>query len=190
MQDWISPSIQLEKWEIHLSLGEGVSPGEKQQIAQSLSHGSLMGFMVWQKRNGTELKCSYWYFYMEKRKWDVNSISVIQFSCEIKRKARIWEIWKLQLQDKWYLKGSYLIWLNWSSNVTREMHCLQVFQGLVCASQAVLTPNLGRDVRGHRLGGGSGWEESWVMLRGGSMFCPVALDAGLLGLPEVFRVHT
>lgn len=127
---------------------------------------------------------------MEKRKWDVNSISVIQFSCEIKRKARIWEIWKLQLQDKWYLKGSYLIWLNWSSNVTREMHCLQVFQGLVCASQAVLTPNLGRDVRGHRLGGGLGWEESWVLLRGGSMFYPVALDAGLLGLHEVFRVHS
>lgn len=65
---------------------------------------------------------------MEKRKWDVNSISVIQFSCEIKRKARIWEIWKLQLQDKWYLKGSYLIWLNFSSNVIIEMHYSQVFQ--------------------------------------------------------------
>lgn len=96
--------------------------------SQSLSHGTPMGFMAWQKSNETKLKFSDWYFYMEKRKWDVNSISVIQFSCEIKRKARIWEIWKLQLQDKWYLKGSYLIWLNWSSNVTTETHYLKVFQ--------------------------------------------------------------
>lgn len=68
---------------------------------------------------------------MEKRKWDVNSISLIQFSCGIKRKARIWEIWKLQLQDKWYLKGSYLIWLNLSSNAITEMHYLQVFSELL-----------------------------------------------------------
>lgn len=79
---------------------------------------------------------------MEKRKWDVNSISVIQFSCEIKRKARIWEIWKLQLQDKWYLKGSYLIWLNFSSNVITEMHYLQVFSELLLMpSQAVFESN-------------------------------------------------
>lgn len=95
---------------------------------------------------------------MEKRKWDVNSISVIQFSCEIKRKARIWEIWKLQLQDKWYLKGSYLIWLNWSSDVTREMHYWQVFQGF-----SLCIPNLGRNVEVSQVRRGSGWEESWVL---------------------------
>lgn len=174
VQDWISPSIQLEKWEIQLvcewwdlSLGEGDSPGEKQQIVQSLSHGSPVGFMAWQKSNGTELKCSYWYFYMEKRKWDVNSISVIQFSCEIKRKARIWEIWKLQLQDKWYLKGSYLIWLNWSSNVTREMHYLQVFQSFCWCipRRAHIRPGQGcggvTGWRGLRLGGKLGAAQRW-----------------------------
>lgn len=61
----------------------------------------------------------------------------------------------------------------------------RVFVG---ASHAVLISNLGRDVGGSQGGGGSGWEESWVLLRGGSVFCPVVTV--LLGLDEVFRVHS
>lgn len=110
--------------------------------------------MAWQKSSGRELKCSQWYFYMEKRKWDVNSISVIQFSCEIKRKARIWEIWKLQLQDKWYLKGSCLMWLNLSSNVITEMHYLQGFY----APQAVFIAHIKPVQQGWADGGVTGWK--------------------------------
>lgn len=108
---------------------------------------------------------------MEKRKWDVNSISVIQFSCEIKRKARIWEIWKLQLQEKWYLKGSYLIWLNLSSDVIIEMHYLQVFQSFcLCILSCVHIKSVqwswadgGRSVEGRFWGKPGCYTKAWCV---------------------------
>lgn len=64
------------------------------------------------------------------------------------------------------------------------------FRVLLCASQAVLIPDLGRDVGVSQGRRGSGWEESWVLLRGGRVFCPLGLDAVLWGLYEVFGVHS
>lgn len=51
----------------------------------------------------------------------------------------------------------------------------------------MLIPDLGRDVGVSQVRRGSGWEESWVLLRGGRVFCPLGLDAVLWGLYEVFR---